>query len=188
MIPTQELTDLLPMASNQRIRLLGGLMGLCLACAGAWAEGVNSTDNPDWKEEAVPPPPAFAKDRLIALDMPSFVSLKVGIDPDTIVVGGDGVVRYVVVMTNATGTVNAAYEGIRCFTDDVNTYARWTSSGTWSIASDPQWKALSDNMPSQHAKAFSRQGGCQTRSAPTKTEILNALKFGKKTSGSALTK
>ncbi len=176
------------MASKRRISVRLGWVGLCLACAGAWAQGVNSPDNPDWKEEAVPPPPAFAKDQVIALEMPAFVSLKVGIDPSTIVVGDDGVVRYVIVMTNATGSVNAAYEGIRCFTDEVKTYARWTSSGTWSIAPDPQWKALSDNMPSQHAKAFSRQGGCQTRSAPSKVEIVNALKFGKKNSGTGLTK
>jgi hypothetical protein len=153
---------------------------LCLACAGAWAQSGNGLDNPDWKEEPVPPPPAFAKDAVIALDMPPFVSLKVGVDPSTIVVSDDGVVRYVIVMTNATGSVNAVYEGIRCITDEVKTYARWTSSGTWSLASNPQWKAVNDNMPSQHAKAFARQGGCQARLATSQTEIVNALKSSKR--------
>jgi DNA-binding beta-propeller fold protein YncE len=118
--------------------------------------------------------------------MPVFVSLKIGVDPSSITVGGDGVVRYVIVMTNATGSVNAVYEGIRCITDEVKTYARWTSSGTWSVASDPQWKALNDNTPSQHAKAFARQGGCQSRLATSKAEIVNALKFGKKNNGAVM--
>jgi CNP1-like family len=174
------------MALKRRISIRLGWVGLCLACTGAWAQSGNGLDNPDWKEAQTPPPPAFAKDQVIALDMPPFVSLKVGVDPSTIVVGDDGVVRYVIVMTNATGSVNAVYEGIRCITDEVKTYARWTSSGTWSLVSDPQWKALNDNMPSQHAKAFARQGGCQSRLATSKNEILRALKSVKKNSNAAI--
>ena len=167
-------------------RLASFFFGLCLTCSAAWAQSGNGLDNPDWKEEAVPPPPSFVKDRVIALEMPTFVSLKVGVDPSTIAVGSDGVVRYVIVMANATGSVNATYEGIRCITDEVKTYARWTSSGTWSLVNDPQWKALNDNMPSQHAKAFARQGGCQSRLATSQTEIVNALKLGKKSSSGAM--
>lgn len=173
------------MALKRQTSVQIGWGALCLACAGAWAQSGNGLDNPDWKEEPVPPPPAFAKDAVIALEMPVFVSLKVGVDPSTIVVGGDGVVRYVIVMRNATGSVNAAYEGIRCITDEVKTYARWSSSGTWSMVTDPQWKALNDNMPSQHAKAFARQGGCEARLATSKSEIIHALKSGRK-SGSAI--
>ena len=163
---------------------LKALACLSLASASAWAQVPantgNGLDNPDWKEEPVAPPPAFSKDALIALDMPNYVSLKVGVDPATIVVGTDGVVRYVIVMKNTTGSVNAVYEGIRCASDEVKTYARWTSSGTWSMTSNPQWKAVNDNMPSRHAQAFARQGGCQNRLATTKAEILQALKTGNK--------
>jgi hypothetical protein len=75
------------------------------------------------------------------------------------------------------------YEGIRCASDEVKTYARWTSSGTWSPTYNPQWKAVNDNMPSRHAQAFARQGGCQNRLAPSKAEILRALKTGNKAGG-----
>lgn len=186
MTPIQEPTELRSMASKRRISVRLGSAALCLACAGAWAQSGNGLDNPDWKEAQTPPPPAFVKDAVIALDMPPFVSLKVGVDPSSIVVGDDGVVRYVIVMTNATGSVNAAYEGIRCVTDEVKTYARWTSSGTWSLVNNPQWKALNDNMPSQHAKAFARQGGCQSRLATSTLEIVKALKSGKRYSSSAI--
>jgi hypothetical protein len=161
------------------------LAGLCLVCAGAWAQVPvntgNGLDNPDWKEEQVPPPPAFSKERVVAIDMPRHVTLRIGVDPDTIVVGADGVVRYVIVMVNSTGSVNAVYEGIRCASDEFKTYARWSASGTWSSTANPEWRAVNDNMPSRHTLAFARQGGCINRLAPTKAEILQTLKSPKKT-------
>ena len=149
---------------------------LALYATGASAEGGNGSDNPDWAEEAVAQPPAFSKDRLIAIDMPSYVSLQVGVDPDTIEVGGDGVVRYVIAMTNASGNTSAVFEGIRCITDEVKTYARMGSAGSWSKVANPSWKPVNDNMPSRHAQAFARQGGCQNRLATSQREIVQALK------------
>jgi CNP1-like family len=152
-----------------------------LTCSSLWAQTGNGLDNPDWKEEQAPPPPAFSKDALVKIDMPPHVSVKVGVDPNTVVVGSDGVVRYVVVMINASGSVNAAFEGIRCASDEVKTYARWSSAGTWAVLNDPPWKGINDNMPSKHAYAFARQGACDSRIAANKETILSNLKNGKKT-------
>jgi len=149
---------------------------LLLFAAASWAQ--NTLDNPDWVEEQVPPPPAYSKANLIPITMPPYVSIQVGVAPDTVFTGADGIVRYVVVMTNATGTSNASYEGIRCLTDEVKTYARMGSSGQWSLVSNPQWKHVNDNMPSRHAHAIARQGACETRLAPSATEVLKALKLG----------
>ena len=157
------------------------LAALLAAAVSPWALAQlgNSIDNPDWAEETAPPPPVFSKDRVIALDMPSYVSVKVGIDPQTIVVGNDGIVRYVAVMTNSSGTMNASFEGIRCASDQFKTYARYSASGTWSMVSDPQWRDLTDNLPSKHPHAFARQAACEVRVANRKEEILKALQ-GKK--------
>ena len=38
----------------------------------------------------MPTPPAFSQDKLIALDMPPYMTLKFGVDPATITVTGDG--------------------------------------------------------------------------------------------------
>jgi hypothetical protein len=164
------------MKINHLARLLAaGMLALVGTCGFAQSGG-NGTDNPDWLEESVSLPPPFSKDHLIAIDMPVYVSLKVGVDPQTIVVGGDGVVRYVVVMANANGYTHAAYEGIRCITDEVKTYARMSASGTWSVLDNPAWKSLTDNMPSRHAQAFARQGGCQNRLATSHQEIVDMLR------------
>jgi CNP1-like family len=150
------------------------LLAMVATCG--YAEGGNGPDNPDWAEETVSAPPPYSIDHLIAIDMPPYVSIKVGVDPDTIAVGGDGVVRYVIVMRNATGNVTAVFEGIRCVTLEVKTYARLSASGTWSMAENPTWKAVNDNLPSRHAQAFARQGACLNRLATSKREIVEALK------------
>lgn len=156
------------------------LAALCLATCSCAAVAQNTADNPDWVEEAVADAPAFSQNALIFIEMPPYVSLKVGVDPATITVGKDGVVRYVVVMTNATGSMSAAFEGIRCATSEVKTYARQVTTGQWSRVASPQWKAVTDNMPSRHAYAISRQGACTARSAPGKLAIVDALKNGRK--------
>ncbi|OGB29914.1 MAG: hypothetical protein A3F78_18350 [Burkholderiales bacterium RIFCSPLOWO2_12_FULL_61_40] len=167
------------MKSNASIHWV---VGLCMACLAQYAGAQNTMENPNWVEEQVPPPPAYSKANLIPIEMPLYVSLKIGVDPNTVAVGGDGIVRYVVVMLNATGTANAAYEGIRCFTDEVKTYARVGSSGEWTINTDPQWKPVNGNMPSRHAQAIARQGACDARLAPSTVDVLKALKRNTKPS------
>ena len=119
--------------------------------------------DPDWKEVEIPAPPAFRVDRLVQLEMPRHISLKVGFDPDTLRVTNDGIVRYVMVATATSGSSYASYEGIRCLTGEVKVYARHGAAGQWIPVKDPQWKPLNDNQPSPHAMALARQGACNSR-------------------------
>ena len=135
-------------------------------------------DNPDWKESSTPTAPAFSADKVLPLNMPIYVTLKVGIDPNTLTITPDGIVRYVVVTRNASGSVNALYEGIRCATGEVKTYARANGSGVWSMVAEPTWRHFTDNLPSKHAWVFARQAACDGRSttASSITDIIKALK------------
>jgi len=108
--------------------------------------------------------------------MPPYVTLKVGIAPETVAVGADKVVRYVVVMRNISGSVNAAYEGILCTTGEVKTYARVSSAGGWVLVTEPQWRPMTDNLPSRHAYAIAQQGACDGRTAAKREDILKALR------------
>jgi hypothetical protein len=145
-----------------------------------WAPQVQAqkvTEDPDWKETEVPAPPTFSLDKLLPLDMPPYVNLQFGIDPATLALSSDGVVRYVVVARNASGSANAMYEGIRCTKGEVKTYARTNSSGTWVALSNPQWRGLSDNQPSKHAQVFARQGACDAYTpANSVADIIKGLK------------
>ena len=146
----------------------------------AWGQAGNGLDNPDWTEEKKPPPPAFSKERALPLDMPKFVSVRVGIDPATVSVGKDGVVRYVAVMSNASGNVNAVYEGIRCASDQVKTYARSGTSGQWSLVTEPLWQEVNGNQPSKHAFVFARLAACDTRVANRLDDVIKALQTQQK--------
>lgn len=157
-------------------------MAAALACCAAqlaWGQVGNGLDNLDWAEEKEPPPPAFSKTQVLPLDMPNYVSVRVGIDPTTVKVGLDGVVRYVAVMSNATGTVNAVYEGIRCASDQVKTYARAGNSGEWTVAVEPPWRDVNGNQPSKHAFVFARLAACDVRVANRLEDILRALQTQK---------
>jgi hypothetical protein len=150
-------------------------LGLTLHSAQAQAD----LDLADWTEEEAPPPPAFSWEGSVELDMPPYVTVQVAIDPRTIRIGKDSVVRYVAVMRNRTGTVNAFYEGIRCTTDEVKTYARAGSSGAWSLVSKPEWKDVNGTLPSKHAFVFARQAACNVRVSNRLETILQQLKTPK---------
>ena len=89
------------------------------------------------------------------------MTLRYGVDPATIFITGDGVVRYVIVASSPGGTVNAFYEGVRCATAEMKTYARSTGS-EWHTVSAPEWKPVR-NMISLHTAAVAQQGLCRGR-------------------------
>jgi hypothetical protein len=160
---------------------LAHLRIFCLLCLLPFVMQVRAqlaSEDPDWQESEAPVPPAFNKDKLLPLEMPSYVSLKFGIDPSTLSVTPDGIVRYVVVATNPSGSISAMYEGIRCAKGEVKTYARANETTPWRVVKEPQWRALNDNQPSMHALAFARQGACEgaTTKANSAEGIIRAMK------------
>lgn len=151
------------------------LMGLACCALALQAQGL--TDNPDWKESEVPAPPSFNSTQLINVDMPPYVSIKFGIDPATLTVTPDGIVRYVILAVSPGGSVTAFFEGIRCATGEVKSYARANADGVWTLVKDPEWRGLNDKQPSKHALALARQGVCEgNTTAGSAAQILRKLK------------
>ena len=139
-------------------------MAICLLLAGsAWAQLADTA--PDWKELEVPPPARFSVEHLVPIEMPRYVTVKIGLDPASLSIGKDGIVRYVVVAVSQSGNINAMYEGIWCLKGDVKTYARFGSDGKWNPVDDAQWLPLNGNQRSMHALAIARQGACDGRAA-----------------------
>jgi hypothetical protein len=151
-----------------------GLLALALWCSGATAQ----TEPEEWKESEAPPPPAFNADQLIALNMPPYVTLQVGVDPATLVMTPDGIVRYVVVARNSAGSITAIYEGLRCATGEVKTYARQPSGSPWTMVKSPTWLPLNARLPSKHAAVLAYQGVCDSpnTTANSVADIIRALK------------
>ena len=115
--------------------------------------------DPDWKEVEAPPAPPVRTTGLIPLDIPTS-SLHFGVDPASITLDRDGVVRYVVVATSDSGAVNALYEGIRCTTGDFKVYGRHSAGSGWTVVKDSAWRPLNDPPVSRHTMEIARTGAC----------------------------
>ena len=149
--------------------------GLAAASLGAAAQ--LTPPDPDWKELEAPAPPAFEVSRLVPFDVSINSALQFGVDPATINIGRDGVVRYVIVARSTTGAMNALYEGMRCSTGEVRTYARHNASGGWARADNSDWRSMWGNPGTRHTLMFAKQGGCTGNAAPRSvSEIVQSLR------------
>jgi hypothetical protein len=137
-----------------------GALALALAgvALGAAAQKPPAED-PDWKELDVPAPGPVRTTGLVDIDV-SGTSLRFAVDPASVGVGADSIVRYVIVATSPTGTVNAMYEGIRCDKGEVKVYARYNPSSGWVPASRSDWQVLQSTPNSRHSLAVARAGAC----------------------------
>jgi hypothetical protein len=135
---------------------------LVLALAGT-AAAASAQLIPDvltnWQEADAPPPPALRTQGLIPIEVPGG-TLNFGVDPASITVGKDSVVRYVVVASSTSGAVNGIYEGIRCNTGEVKVYARHTPGSGWVPVKDSEWRAMRTMPNSRYSFTIARNGAC----------------------------
>ena len=102
-----------------------------------------------------------------------------GVDPKTISVGSDEVVRYVMVAYNSEGSTNALFEGLRCNTSEIKTYACSSTADKWQTVAQPEWAPLDPTKGSnRHAIALARQGFCEGASlgARNAAQLIERLK------------
>jgi hypothetical protein len=152
-------------------------LALVLACAAAPAFAQFLTPDPNWKEGEVAPPPPLRSQGLIPLDLPPGSMLRFGIDPESVTVAADGVVRYVVVASSRTGAVNAMYEGIRCSSGEVKVYARHNPDSGWTMVPNAEWQSLHTRANSRHSLFIARTGACiGNGAAGTASQVVRALK------------
>jgi hypothetical protein len=155
---------------------------LTLTAGFALAQPARGTE--DFREIEAPPPPSYQKDGLITIAMQSSGSLIFGVDPDTLSIGSDGVVRYVMVAYNPAGSINGLYEGLRCETGEVKTYARSSELGHWTVVPQPKWRLVESSPSNRHTLALAKQGVCDgwtlaARNAPDLVRLLrNPKKIG----------
>ena len=130
------------------------------------------------KPETVVVLPSFDVQRLLKFDVTVASSMVFGVDPETLSITEEGIVRYVLVATSASGVRNVMYEGIRCKTSQAKTYARFVQ-GKWETVNEPQWRHLLEQTPSRHAAKFASAAACDGPT-PTRTaqEMVTRLKQG----------
>lgn len=153
------------------------VIALVTVCTSAISQTPASTA--ELQTSVVPPTPPVDDLRLIRVDMPANASLRFGIDPVTLTITQDGEIRYVMVASSSTAVRNVMYEGLRCSSSEVKTYARQNSAGQWAPIAEPQWRPLQGgSATTAHAMALARQGACSGRTvgAVSVTALVKRLK------------
>jgi len=86
-----------------------------------------------WIEDLAEPPPFPDPSKLLEFDLSVPDSqFRFLVDPETLVIGNDRVVRYVVVVEARSGTGrNVLFEGMNCATQEYKSYAYGSSTGEW---------------------------------------------------------
>lgn len=95
--------------------------------------------------------------------VPFYVSqhtiFKFAVDTDSILIGADGVTRYIVVMTSPNGNVQAQYEGIRCDSFQWRLYGT-LENGAWRENPLSSWRAIQSNVPNRYQASLAQGAFC----------------------------
>ena len=123
-------------------------------------------------------PPAVPQGGLIEFFVSSASSFKFFIDPKSLSVGADGVVRYTMVARSPAGAETISYEGIRCESQTYRTYA-FANAGAWSRNSNSEWRPIEPKSVQRWHNVLRSQYFCPQRySIQSAAEGIDALRRG----------
>ncbi len=137
-------------------------------------------DKKSWRELEVKLPPYPRSANVIPFEVSAASSNRFYIDPDSISVGSDGVVRYTVVVRSASGAENISYEGIRCETREQKYYAFGRRDGTWANARSGEWRYIEPKDINRQHAALYLDYFCPDKKRPAGSPkvIINRFKYG----------
>jgi hypothetical protein len=105
---------------------------------------------------------------------------KFAVGTDSILIGKDGVTRYIVVITNPSGEQQAQYEGIRCDSFQWRLYGAFENNA-WRENPLSSWREIQTKVPNRYQAALAQGAFCsfgkQEKSMSTILESLNPNKF-----------
>ncbi len=116
--------------------------------------------------------------------LPFYVSqqtvFKFAVDTNSILIGADGVTRYIVVITNPSGGQQSQYEGIRCDSFQWRLYGA-LENGAWRENPLSSWRNIQSNVPNRYQAALAQGAFCnfssQEKNIKTIIQSLNPNGF-----------
>ncbi len=76
--------------------------------------------------------------------------LEFSIDPASLSIGKDDVIRYTLLVKSRSGVVNLSFEGLRCASAEYKVYAYGNErTPEWSAVRNPQWKEIKETGPNR---------------------------------------
>jgi len=143
------------------------------ACAGdPMVSGVDPFAPSIFKEGAVVMPSSPPNK---ATTLPFYVTnttvFKFAIDTNSIVVGTDGVTRYIVIITNPSGENQVQYEGIRCDSFQWRLYGTF-ENGAWRENPLSEWRDIKFNIPNRYQAALAQGAFCNISSQEKNISVI----------------
>jgi len=100
---------------------------------------------------------------------------KFAVDTNSILIGNDGITRYIVILTSPNGNSQVQYEGIRCDSFQWRLYGTF-ESGTWKENPLSTWRTIQSNIPNRYQAALAQGAFCNFASQEKNIKaIINAL-------------
>ncbi len=133
--------------------IVAALTSLSVAAQGPNSDNPRRPDDLTPAEEAEPPPPEEGWQESL-IELPPFpraqdlipfradmgdADYTYYIDVNSVFLAADEVLRYTVIIQSPAGGSNIVYEGIRCATDEIKTFAYGTKNGRFERMADPKW-------------------------------------------------
>ena len=101
-------------------------------------------------------------------------------DTDSILIGADGVTRYIVILTSPNGNDQVQYEGIRCDSFQWRLYGTF-ENGAWKENPLSSWRGIQSNVPNRYQAALAQGAFCnfssQEKNINTILQSLNPSGF-----------
>jgi hypothetical protein len=116
-----------------------------------------------WRELnlALPPWPGDP-DRLVELNVStSGMPYRVYIDPESLTVGSDRVVRYTAVIVSSSGSSNVSYEGLHCGKRNYRRFA-YGIDGAWQPVRDSDWQRITGHGVNRYRRLLYEDYLCDT--------------------------
>ncbi|CAN5420635.1 CNP1-like family protein [soil metagenome] len=116
--------------------------------------------NKPWSEMQMQLPAAPVIDKLIPFYVSATSTQEFALDPASLVIGADGVIRYTIVATSSAGARNISHEGIRCKSYEKKVYAFGHADGSWVRARRDQWEPIRNNAANRQHASLAKDHFC----------------------------
>ena len=117
-----------------------------------------------WQEIVVQLPKPPNLQTLMPFDVSATATQTFAVAPESVTVGSDGVVRFILVAQSANGARNISYEGLRCTSLESKLYAFGHEDGSWTRSRRDSWTPISGGMANRQYAALADGYFCDARS------------------------
>jgi hypothetical protein len=131
------------------------------------------------REDKLALPPLPGDDNLLRVDIGGVSRNAFFVDPNSISIGEDWVIRYTSVIVSPSGARSVSYEGLDCARYEYKLYATGRADGSWSEVKQPEWRPIAFTEINRYRIVLFKDFFCPKK-VPVRSagEAIRALKSG----------